>query len=237
MFAMNRSFFLVAALGVCLLMAACTKKNGENKNLDPTKNEVFDIMSTKKGSWWLYLADDGSVFYRYATDRDTVKDEILYKYYYRIDTTSRLREEIPEFFGKNSGKYISLIDLDGSYKYFITYVILKDGPYMGQKWDNTERRRVQGVNLDMLIESEVKSVSDVLELNGHRYDSVIHVYNNLKAKIVGTPLYTDCGDLDVWFKKGVGILKEKGAIDIAPAGVSVLSKNYGDYLLGYYIEP
>lgn len=220
-----------------ILLTGCTKKNGENKNLDIKNSQTFDIMSTKKGSWWLYRADDGSVFYRYATGRDTVKESLLYKYYYRIDTTSRLREELPEFFGKNDGKYISLIDLDGTYRYFITYVILKDSSYRGQKWDNTERRRIQGFNLDMLIESEVKSVSDVLVLNGRTYDSVIHVYNNLKAKLVGTPLYTDCGDLDVWFRKGVGIVKEDGKIDISPAGVSALSKNYGDYLLDYHIEP
>lgn len=220
-----------------ILLTGCTKKNGENKNLDIKNSQTFDIMSSKKGSWWLYRADDGSVFYRYATGRDTVKESLLYKYYYRIDTTSRLREELPEFFGKNDGKYISLIDLDGTYRYFITYVILKDSSYRGQKWDNTERRRIQGFNLDMLIESEVKSVSDVLVLNGRTYDSVIHVYNNLKAKLVGTPLYTDCGDLDVWFRKGVGIVKEDGKIDISPAGVSALSKNYGDYLLDYHIEP
>ncbi|MGC4058029.1 MAG: hypothetical protein QM743_07890 [Chitinophagaceae bacterium] len=219
------------------LLSSCTKKNGENQNLDPNNNQTFDIMSTKSGSWWLYNADDGSVFYRYATDKDTSKDAILYKYYYRIDTTSRLREQIPEFFGKNSGKYISLIDLDGKQKNYITYVILKEGAYVGQSWDNTERRKIEGVNVDMLIESEVKSVSDVLVLNGHPYDSVIHVYNNLKAKIVGTPLYTDCGDLDVWFRIGVGILKENGNIDISPAGVSLLSKTYKDYLLEYHVEP
>lgn len=234
---MRKISVLTLILAIFVSLAACTKKNGENKNLDIKNNQVFDIMSSKSGSWWLYHADDGSVFYRYATGRDTIKESLQYKYYYRIDTTSRLREELPEFFGKNDGKYISLIDLDGTYRYFITYVILKDGAYLGQKWDNTERRRIQGVNLDMLIESEVKSVSDVLVLNGRTYDSVIHVYNNLKAKLVGTPFYTDCGDLDVWFRKGVGIVKEAGNINIAPGGVSLLSKSYGDYLLDYHIEP
>lgn len=239
MFLMRKPSLFAAfvVFAAALLIGSCTKKNGENKNLDPKDTQVFDIMSTKKGSWWLYSADDGSVFYRYATDRDTVKESLTYKYYYRIDTTSRLHEELPEFFGKNAGKYISLIDVDGTYRYFITYVILKDGAYTGMKWDNTERRRIQGVNLDMLIESQVMSVSDELVLNGKKYDSVIHVYNNLKAKLVGSPLYTDCGDLDVWFRKGLGIVKQSGKIDIAPAGVSLLSKQYSDYLLDYHIEP
>lgn len=231
----TRPYLLI--LLFALFVGACTKKNGENKNLDPNKAQAFDIMSTKKGSWWLYAADDGSVFYRYATGRDTLKESLWYKYFYRIDTTSRLKEELPEFFGKNDGKYLSLIDVDGTYRYFITYVILKEGAYQGQKWENTERRKIQGFNLDMYIASEVISVNDVLELNGHRYDSVIHVYNDLKAKLVGTPLYTDCGDLDVWFRKGIGIIKEDGKIDIAPVGVSLLSKSYKDYLLEYHIEP
>jgi hypothetical protein len=233
---MKKQQYLLVFL-LALVIGACTKKNGENKNLDPNNTQVFDIMSTKKGSWWLYAADDGSVFYRYATGRDTLKESLLYKYYFRIDTTSRLREELPEFFGKNDGKYLSLIDVDGTYRYFITYVILKDGAYMGQKWENTERRKIQGFNLDLFIGSEVLSVNEVLEINGHRYDSVIHVYNDLKAKLVGTPLYTDVGDLDVWFRKGIGIIKEDGKIDIAPVGISLLSKTYKDHLLNYYIEP
>jgi hypothetical protein len=51
------------------------------------------------------------------------------------------------------------------------------------------------------------------------------------------PAYVSCGSLEVWFKKGVGIIKDKGNIDVAPAGVSLVKKDYGDELLDYHIEP
>jgi hypothetical protein len=144
-----------------------------------------------------------------------------------------MKEHIPEYFGKNKDLYLSLIDLDGKEQTYITYVILKENWYPGMKWTNTETKKIDGWNVDMYIESEVQSVTDVLTLNGKTYDNVIHVYNDLKAKSVVMPAYIKCGTLEVWFKKGVGILKEKGDIDILSGTVK---KNYADYLLDYHFE-
>ncbi|MBL7712915.1 MAG: hypothetical protein JNL13_10635 [Chitinophagaceae bacterium] len=191
-------------------------------------------MSTKKGSWWLYQADDGSVFYRYATGQDSMVAGLTFSYYYRIDTTSVMKEQTPEYFGKNKDLYTTLIDLDGKQKDYITFIVLKDNWHVGQKWDNAETKKISGWNVDMYIESEVKSVSDVLEYNGKTYDSVIHVYSSLKAKSVAMPAYIRCGTLEVWFRKGTGIIREKGDIDILSG---LVKKNYADYLLDYYIEP
>lgn len=225
------------AILLLFIFSACKKKDGDNKGLNNKNKQPFDIMSTQSGSWWLYKADDGSVFYRYATGKDSFVAGLTYDYFYRIDTTSVMKEKIPEYFGKNDGKYISLIDLDGAQKDYITYVILKDNPFINQSWVNTERKKIQGWNVDMLIESQVMSVNESLTINGKTYDSIIHVYNYLKAKSAAMPTYVNCGTLEVWFKKGVGIIKDKGNIDISPAGVSLVKKDYGDELLDYYIMP
>lgn len=231
---MKRLIFLPTMFfAICLLLFSCKKKDGENKHLNNDNKRPFDIMSTKAGSWWLYKADDGSVFYRYATGTDSLVEGLTYDYFYRVDTTSVMKEHIPEYFGKNDDKYISLIDLDGSQKSYITYVVLKDYWHKGQSWTNTENRKIQGWNLNLYIESEVMSISDTLTLNGKVYDSVILVHNDLKAKSVVMPAYIKCGTLDVWFKKGVGILQEKGDINV----IGLLKKNYSDYLLDYHIEP
>ncbi len=227
------TILMILAIGI----SSCTKKNGDNKGLNDGDKKPFDIMPTTNGSWWLYKADDGSIFYRYATGRDSFVENLTYDYFYRIDTTSALREKIPEFFGKNGDKYISLIDLDGSYTSFITYVILKDNWYKGMSWTNTEQRKLQGWNVQMYIQSNVLNVEEVLTINGKTYDSVVHVYNKLQAKTPFLPTYTNVGTLEVWFKKGIGIIKEKGDIDISPAGISLVSKKYGDELLDYYFVP
>ncbi len=212
---------------------ACTKKGGENNGLLNVNKQKFDIMSTKKGSWWLYKAEDGAVFYRYATGRDTLQSGLTFDYFYRIDTTSVMKEEIPEFFGKNDGKYISLIDVDGSFTNYITYVILKEGAFTGQTWNNTERKKIEGFNLDMLIESKVVNANETIVVQGKTYEGVVHVYNDLKAKSVAMPTYVDCGELEVWFKVGVGIIKNQGNFDL----VGLVTKKYSDELLEYHIEP
>ncbi|MFA6151295.1 MAG: hypothetical protein WC716_08245 [Chitinophagaceae bacterium] len=235
---MNRHSFKLSLLAfVLLFFASCTKKNGENNGLNNANKQPFDIMSTKSGSWWLYSADDGSVFYRYATGQDSLVAGLTYAYFYRIDTTSTMREHIPEYFGKNDGKYLSLIDVDGKEKDYITYVILKENPYTGQSWTNTETKKIQGFNVNMYIESNVVNANESITSNGKTYDSIVHVYNKLQAKLPTMVAYTNCGVLEVWFKKGVGIIKDKGNIEIAPAGVTLVKKDYGDILLDYYKAP
>jgi hypothetical protein len=231
---MKQSFFKSILFISCLfVIGACTKKNGENQGIVESNYRPFDLMTTKSGSWWLYAAADGAVFYRYATGTEAKVDGITYSYFYRIDTTSSDRDHIPEYYGKNLDRYISLVDVDGSQTSYIRYIILKDSWFVGQKWTNTESQKIQGWNLDMVIESEVKSTNDSLTYNGNTYYDVVHVYNDLKAKSVVMPAYVNCGKLEVWFKKGVGIIREKGDFNI----VGLVSKTYEDWILDYHIEP
>ncbi len=235
---MNRHSIKLSLFALMLLFfASCTKNNGDNNGLINVNKQPFDIMSTKSGSWWLYAADDGSIFYRYATGKDSMVAGLTYDYFYRIDTTSVMREHIPEYFGKNDGKYLSLIDVDGKEKDYITYVILKENPYTGQEWTNTETKKIQGFNVNMYIESNVMNANESLTSNGKTYDSVVHVFNKLQAKLPGMIAYVNCGNLEVWFRKGVGIIKEKGNIEINLAGATLVKKDYGDILLDYYKAP
>lgn len=230
---MKRLLTIIAIFTLCMPMLHCKKKDGDNKNLNNSNKQPFDIMSTKKGSKWLYKADDGAIFYRYATGLDSFKEGLTYDYFYRVETTSVMKEHIPEYFGKNEGKYLSLIDLDGGEKTYLTYVILKENPYTGQTWTNTERRKMQGWDVDMYIESRVVDAYERVFIDGKIYDSVVHVHNDLKAKSVLMPSYVNCGYLEVWFKVGVGIVKQQMSFNI----IDLVKKEYSDQLLDYYIEP
>jgi hypothetical protein len=231
----NQTWQLCFILLLSILLNSCSKNNGENQGLDDSNSSAYDFMSTKEGSWWKYKADDGSIFYRFATGKDSLVPSVglTLAYYYRIDSTSVMKEKIPEYFGKNQDKYLSLIDLDGSEVDYIKFIILKEHVKDGDEWVNTEDKKISGFNLNLKIESKVESSNGTLNLDGKTYHDVIHVYSDLKVKSVLMPAFVNCGKLEVWFKKGVGILKESGDINV----IELVKKNYGDYLVDYHIEP
>jgi hypothetical protein len=218
------------------LLLGCKKKNVE-KVIDNTNRQQMDAFSTKKGSWTLLSSDDGSVFYRYATSETRDIKGLKMEYFYRIDTTSVMKEKIPEYYGKFDGKYLSMIDLDGSSKDYINFVYFKEGFTTGMSWYNEEKEIIQGWNLVMGIDSKILNDNESLMVNGKIYDNVIHVFNNLKARLAIMPTMVDCGDLEIWYKKGIGIIKNKGNIKIAPAGVTLVEKVYSDQILDYHLEP
>lgn len=225
----------IVLLALALGAGSCTKKNGENQGLMAEDQRPYDLNSTKSGSTWIYGSKDGTIFTRYATGRDTTMNGLQYDYFYRIDSSSKY--QTPEFFGKNKDRYLTLIDLDGSMNTYITFVFLKDNPVKGLGWKNTESKKIQGFNVDMLIESSVVSTDRTLVHNGHVFNNVIEVSSQLKAKLKLSPGYTDCGDLRVWFAKDVGIIKEIGDLTIRVAGITMLKKEYDDSLISYHIEP
>jgi hypothetical protein len=227
--------YLIFIMGIFFIIS-CKKPQGVNQGLNNNNTQTYDLMSTKSGSWWLYKATNGSVFYRYATGKDSIKENLTFNFYYRYDTTSALKTQYPDYFGKNSNKYITLIDIDGTQTTYLTYVILEDGWYNGQNWDNTETKTLQGINADIWIHSNVVNVNDTLTYNNKTYDSVIYVHSDINVRpsgLANIPPYTNCGTLDVWFKRGVGIIREKGAINIA----GIISNNYEDWLMDYYLVP
>lgn len=218
------------------LLFGCKKKVAE-KVTDNSKRQEMDAFSTKKGSWALYNAEDGSVFYRYATGETRDIKGLKMEYFYRVDTTSVMKEQIPEYYGKFDGKYLSMIDLDGSAKDYINFVFFKEAFTTGMTWYNEEKEKIQGWNIVMGIDSRIINDNETVVVNGKRYENVVHVFNNLRARLAVMPAMVDCGDLEIWYKKGIGIIKNKGNIKIAPGGVTLVEKVYSDQILDYYIEP
>lgn len=220
--------FTVLLLAAVVLSASCNKRKGDNQDLDPNNQQPNDYMSTQTGSWWLFGADDGKVYKRMATGQDSMKNGLLFSYYESIDTNSHYIT--PEYFGKNGNKYVSLFDLDGSQSNYITVVLLEDSAQTGDAWSNTQTYQS---NYDLLVESHVVSTDGTLTLNGETYTNVTHVYNTLFAKPKVTPNYIDCGNINVWFAKGVGLVKEDADISV----LGIYNLQHKDSLLAYHIEP
>ncbi|XZF13711.1 hypothetical protein ACTHGU_18170 [Chitinophagaceae bacterium MMS25-I14] len=229
---MNKNNKLVL-FSVLLFFAftACRKKVGDNVNLNPSNQTANDYMPTTAGSWWLYGAVDGTVIKRHATGKDSVKNGLLFSYYESVDTNSGYIT--PEYFGKNGDMYDMLIDLDGGQTNYMTIIVQRDSLYTGQSWDNTGSISYSGINFDLLAESHVVSLNGTYASNGKTYNNVVFITNNLKAKPSIAPLYSNCGTIDMWFVKGVGIVKEKMNVSIA----GQFSKYYEDSLLDYSVAP
>lgn len=222
-----RTLLLLTAFS-CLCQSC---KKGDNVNLNNDDQEPVDYMSTKPGSWWLYTTTDNDVYKRVATGTDSFKAGLLYDYYQRIDTNGQY--VTPEYFGKNSDKYLMLFDLDGHEENYITVVISKDSIQQGNTWTNTGTFTISGINVDAKTESEVLATGLTLNINGKTYNNVVQIKNDLKAKPHNTPIYVNCGNATLWFCHGVGLVKESYDIHV----MGFYSKQYTDSLIDYHVEP
>jgi hypothetical protein len=223
----NAIFFLL----LFTVLFSCKKKDGANQNLDPNKQEGSNYMSTKPGSWWLFASRDGDVTKRMATGLDSVKNGLLCSYFERTDTNTKFIT--PEYFGKNVNKYVSLYDMDGAQKNYVTLVFLLDSATAGTSWTNTQDYTYNNIKTNLLVESNVEFTDGTLTLGDSTYKGVTKVHNNLKLKLAIAPTYSSVGRLDVWFAKGIGIIMEDVDVNI----LSQITKKYTDSLLSYHIEP
>jgi hypothetical protein len=222
------SITITALVALTGLFSSCRK--GINEKLDDNNNPVSGYMSTKAGSWWLYGATDGTITHRVATGVDSVKLDRVYNYYETTDTVSK--HITPEYFGKNAGMFLMLVDLDGNQTNYMNVAVQKDNAQVGDTWSNTGDITYSGMKFDLLAEGEVMSVNTTMTINGHTYTDVAEIRNKLKAKPVLSPFYTNCGTATMWFKKGIGIIKADYDISIS----SFFSKQYTDSLLDYHIQ-
>jgi len=224
---------LTYLLSCTVLLVACKKEIGENQKLDPKDQRKYDLMTNEIGSWWLYGGSDSSVSIRSATGRDSTVKSLFFSYYERIDTTSAMKDIIPEFFGKNKNSYVTLIDIDGKYEQFVTVIFFKDSVGPGESWVNTDKYKYASMNLtfDIKVESKLVDTGGVMTINGHTYTGIMRVYNNLTGKPNFSTNFTPVGTLEVWFVKGVGIIKQDLNVDI----LGQLKKTYRDSLLDYHL--
>lgn len=227
---MRKSVVHIAGIFVLLLIAfsAC-KKTGVNQNLNPDDQKPVDFMSTKKGSYWRYGTAEGEHYTRYATERDSVVNGLTYSYYERKDdTTGSLSSE---FFGKNGIYHLTLVDMDvsggGSY---LEYAFWKDSAVKGDSWNNVGTFNTPVVkNIQVLLESYQTDDHMTMSWGGNTFTDVVHVHSDAKA----TGLNMKIGTLDIWFVKGLGVIREEANIDVS----GFYTKSFTDSLLSYHIEP
>jgi hypothetical protein len=222
--------------GVLLIsLYACKKKDGDNDKLDPSKNASIEgYMSTKVGSWWLYSTSEGKILKRMATGTSKEKDGFVYDLYKMVDTTSVMQEETDDYFAKNENNYLSLVDLDGSQTNYIRAIIYRDGGKVGDQWTNTGEIKYNSITFDVMIESEIIGMNETKVINGVTFDSVCVTKNSLKGKqAILAPTWVKFGTIELWFRKGVGILKRDMDINI----LSFYTRDYEDEIIGYHLEP
>lgn len=225
---MKQCIFCLAA-GMLLFAVSC--KKGDNHKLDPDDQVPVDYMSTQPGSWWLYASNEDDVVYRrMATGRDSVKDDFTYNYYESYDTV--YDRTTPEYFGKNGDKFLMLVDLFDDQQQYVTVVLSKDDPVVGDNWINTESFTYSGIPLDAKFECEVVATGLSMTINGKTYNNIVQLKNDLKARPSITPLFADCGTVMIWYSKGIGIIKRNFDIHI----LSLYTRQYTDSLIDYHIE-
>lgn len=232
---MNIKILGAITLGAVLALSSCKKREGENKKLDPNKNEtVSDYMSTKVGSYWFYHSNEGNVHKRTATGLREIINGREYDLYYTVDTTSAMKEEVKTYFTKNENRYLTLIDVDGKQENYVDAIVYKDDAIIGDEWLNTGKIKISGFNIDIEIESKVTGINETVEFNGVTYDSVFATTNNLRARQVPLiPAFTSVGTVKMWFKKGIGILGSDYDIKF----FAFYERKYNDGIVSYHIEP
>lgn len=221
----NRNVLLLSLLTGVLAAGSC-KKEGVNQNLDPKNQTQVDFMPTKAGSYWKYGSRDGVNYTRYARGRDTVRNGKTFSYYERQDAGGNL---LPEYFGKNSGYYVMLVDLDGSKSNYLEYVFWKDSSRLNDQWNNTgEVSEPTFGKIAVLIESKEVENGLTMSWGGNTYENVVHVHSDGKV----TALNLKVATFDFWFVRGMGVVRQETNIDIA--GLYKIS--HTDSLIDHHIE-
>lgn len=223
------SFFIVFLAATCLF-SSCRKK-GNNEKLDKGNNESSsELIPATTGSWWLMKADDNSVSKTTATGIDSAVGGGQYDYFEMKDTSTGYIT--PKFYAKNTDYYLNLIDLSDGDGQYVAAIICTVDPKAGDTWTNTSQMQYSGMTVDVKTEGKVTEVDGTLTINGHTYTNVIHTKNELKGKVHGTPVWINCGELNMDIKPGVGILKSDLDVHI----LSFFQKQISNSLLDYHIE-
>lgn len=221
------------ALGISLIFASCSKKTeGTNQNLDPDKNTtVTEYMSTNPESWWQFRMEENNTVKettRRPTGNKATIDGFEYDLYHSIDSSTMYITN--EYFAKNENYYLTLIDLDGSQSNYVKAIVYKDDGKLGDTWTSTHQMPYSGMNIDIEITSTISGINETKQLHGKSYDSVFVTSSTLRAKSGLIP-WTNCGTVEMWFRRGIGILKTDFNISI----LSLYNRQTKVELLNYQI--
>mgnify|MGYP000988653738 CR=1 FL=1 len=214
------------------LLSACKKKKGDNKS-DENNTTVEDFMSTKLGSFWYYKSNEGAVNFVEATGKDSMVQGAKYDYYTAKDTNANYWITAT-YYAKNGNNYINLVDLDGSQTNYVPVIIFVDSAKVGDNWTNTHTMKYSGNNVDLQIEGEVIAVGATETIEGKTYTNVTKVKSKLKGRSIPlVPAFINCGYAEMWFQKGVGVLKKDIDLDI----LIFYKRKYQEWIIDYHIEP
>jgi hypothetical protein len=205
-------------------ISACRKK-GLNQGLDPNDQKPFDFMSAKVGTYWHYGSRDGANFKRFAKDKDTVKNTLTYKYYERQEDNGA--GLTPEYYGKNGTKYITLLDLDGSQDNYLEYVFWLEGAKKGDSWQNTGVFKSSSGNASMYTNSNEVEDNMTIQIDTNIYTNVIHVHSDVRTVTLNSRI----GTIDMFFKKGLGVIKEEAHIN----AFGLFTYDHTDSLIDYHL--
>lgn len=223
---------LFITLFVSLLISSCKKKKGDNK-VDDNNVTVEDFMSTKPGSYWWYHTNENNVNYVQATGLDSTIQGAKYNYYTAKDTNANYWITAT-YYAKNDNKYINLIDLDGSQTNYVPVIIFVDSAKVGDTWTSAHTMKYQGNNVDLQIDGEVIAVGATEVIDGKTYNNVTKVKSKLKGRSIPlVPAFVDCGYAEMWFQKGIGVLKK----DIDLKIMIFYSRKFQEWIVDYHIEP
>lgn len=219
------SFTSLAAVAGLLFFSSC-----KPDEIDPTNEGIDDFMPTNVENWWRYEANDGTVFKRYYTGRDTNIQGFNYNYYEQVDVNNGTI--VKEFYGKFEGNYYSLLKINDDGTAFVKAMVLNSDPKVGNTWSNEGDFTYNGIQFSAKVDGEVLSITDTATVNGVLISDIVRVKTKLNAKV---PLgsWVDCGTVEMKIKKGVGIISEDYDIHV----LSFVNKTYKNWLLEYHIQP
>lgn len=207
-------------------MASCNKKEADNKIIDPKNNQEFDFMTSKDSSWWRYGSRDGVSYTRYARNRDSVRDGIPYRYFEHKEDANNYYEG--EFFVKNAGRFLTLIDVQGDGSQWLNYMFWKDGAVVGDTWvSEGEFKDPSWGSVSARVETEATEDNLSFTYGTHTYNKVHHAHSVLKASALNVKV----GTIDMYYAENVGVIKQ--VIDINVLSQIVI--NHVDSLVDYKI--
>ncbi len=204
--------------------------SGSNQNIDTSTALPNTFMNNKVGSWWRYGSSgdpDAHSYTRYATEIDTIIENLPLQYYDRYDLVDSSFS--PEFFGTFDSALVTMFDLDGSQTNYVPFIFYIRGSEIGDQWVNTGSVLYSGVNFDIKIETTLESSGETLSWEGQTYENVFLVKSDLYAG----PFATNAGTIYTWFNDGMGIVKSVADINI----LGSYTRSYRDSLVEYYFVP
>lgn len=221
-------YFLGAGILLSLALGSCKKKEGDNQHLDDDNITIEDFMSTNPNSFWEYQSNEGEHFIRKPLGTTAIMNEREWDYYESTEQNTGWITK--EYFAQNGEYYVMLLDLDGSQTEYVEMIVHKEDANIGDLFTNSGTVSYSGFNIHIFIEGEVIETDLTYDLNGETIEGVTVIKNNFKAK-TGILPYVDCGDGELYFKEGLGILKMDIDLDI----MSFYTRTYKDELIDYFI--